>query len=423
MNKITGIPCASGIFFLSVFLPLFSFSQTELGYSSLASNFSDSSAKYAISAYGDGMLNSPVLTNSFFWQFNNKGIVTKEIKDEIAKNLKTDNRAGLDFNYGLYYSQKINSSWLFTINLADRVHLDARFPQDLFHLAFYGNRKFSGDTAILDNTRINYFRYQQIQSGCIKTYDNGYQFGAAVALLKGEENLRMELNRGRLFTAENGEQLVADFGFEMLQSDTASTGFSAFNGWGVGTDFFVRIPLKIKSRTSFVTAEINDLGFIRWNNRSLNLTADTSIEFEGIYVDNIFQLTDSVLQANSPDTLADNIQSATIKGPYYGIVPAYAKIQWALNAEKYYFSSGISYRLNANFTPYIFLNAGYRISRVISAATKIAYGGYGNMTFGLNVHLTFNKFSILLGTNTLEGILAPKYSGGNSGYLCVRKEF
>lgn len=427
-----------------IFFSQFSFSQQEYSFSDFSSYSNDTSG-ISCGFYGDGFLNSPSLNNQFFHQFNNSGYISEEIKNEISQNLRQNNKVGADLNYGIFFSRKIkrNSSdsvlgssapalpiaeerkprWEYFIQISDRAHLDGHFPKDLFDLTFYGNKKFAGDTAVLDNTEINFLRYQQIQTGIIRLSENKNRYGFALSFLKGEENYYIKLNRARLFTEKNGEIIDADFNAEIYQSDTSKKGIEAFHGWGISSDLFGEYFFKIKEHNSLFRVEANDFGFIQWNEKSLVYKADTSINFEGIYISDIFQLNDSVLKAISPDTISQDLQSAQIMGNYLNFLPAILKFTWSMEANKFLFSFGIAHRLNANYSPFTYFKTAYKFSSLFSASSRISYGGYGKVSFGMELDFALKNFILQIGSNNLEGLVFKKYSGGNSGFISLRKEF
>lgn len=405
-----------------VFFPRYCFSQPEFAFSSFSS-FSNDSAKFSAGTFGDAFLNSPSLNNLFFHQFRKGGYLSEEIKDDISGNLRAGNRLGADLGYGVFFSQKIKAGWNYTLQVSDRAHINAQFPKDLFDLGFYGNKKFEGDTAVLDNTDFNYLRYQQIQAGIVSTSGKTIRYGLAISFLKGEENYFAKFNRARLFTEENGERLEADLNGEIHRTDTANKGIDAFHGWGISSDLFAEFAFKIKEHNSLFRAEINDAGAIQWNKKSLVYKADTSIQFEGIYISDIFQLNDSVLKSLSPDTLSEDLLSSQVMKNYVTYLPALIKLGWMLDVDKFLFSFGIAHRLNANYNPFISFKTGYKFSSSFSASSKLSYGGYGKIALGAEVNLALKNFMLLAGTNNLEGLVFPGYSGGNSAFVALRKEF
>ncbi len=387
-------------------------------------------ADFSAGISGDASLNSPDLKNNFFYQFNKNGKITEEGKNLISDKLSTSNRIGADGNYGLFFSQKlncrndsvateseINSSWNYFIRIADRTHFDARFPKDLFDLAFYGNQKFKGDTAFLDNTSLNYLRYQQLQLGIIHSNEKKLSYGISFSLLKGEENYLAQLNRVRFFTDENGEKIALDFRGEGRYTNPSNKGFGAINGWGFSTSLFAGYPIKLIEHNTLVSVEMNDFGFIRWDNKSNFYKADTTLQFSGINISDIFLLNDSVLKSISPDSLTENINSLKTNSKYLSYLPAVLKGSWLVDWNKFSFGLGLAYRIKANYHPYFLLKSGYKISKIVSLSTLFSEGGYGKFGFGVEAALKLKKLSLAAGSNNLEGLVFKNISGGTSGYL------
>ena len=52
---------------------------------------------------------------------------------------------------------------------------------------------------------------------------------------------------------------------------------------------------------------VEDLGFIYWNKNSLDIGSDSTFHYDGIWVDNIFDLNDSLLSNISKDSIINKI--------------------------------------------------------------------------------------------------------------------
>lgn len=427
--KVSLILC---LFFLSV---QHSFSQPEFSFSSL-SEASNDSLKFSTGIYSDIFLNSTV-DNKFTGLLfpsdfllsgaGKKEYITKEFKDQISGKLTSSNRVGGDVGSGLFFLHTFKRdsayTWRYFLSLSDRMHLEATFPKDLFDLAFYGNKRFAGDTAFLDNTFINFLRYQQMQAGIIISTQKGNRYGLTLGFLKGEQNYSLKINRAHLFTSENGESLDVDFSAEINQTDSSNYGIDAFSGWGISSDFFGEFPIQIKEHKSFFRVEANDLGFIKWNKNSLYYNIDTSIHFEGFYFSNILELNDSVLQSISTDTIQAELQAAPQRKIYYSYLPSLMRLSWNWNLEKFFLSAGFFHRINSNYKPLTYLKYGYKFSSWFSAASRVSYGGYGKIGFGIETKFAVKNWSLRLGSSNLEGVIFPEEFGGNSVFFSLRKEF
>ncbi len=68
-----------------------------------------SSSGHSIVAKGSFGLNSNALTNSFYSPFLVGGKITEDLKSDVNARMGGNNTAGFDFDYGIYYKQRIDS--------------------------------------------------------------------------------------------------------------------------------------------------------------------------------------------------------------------------------------------------------------------------------------------------------------------------
>ncbi len=268
----------------------------------------------------------------------------------------------------------------------------------------------------------------------INKNNSGKQYGFGISLLKGEEHLYINARKADLFTEITGDYVDLDMTLKINQSDTANKGLSAFNGWGLSTGLLYQLPYNLSTENSwmgFIRFEINDMGFIRWNYKSLKHSSDTTWRFEGIEIDDILTLEDSILQLTIDSSL-NYYEPILNRGVYATFLPTTLHLSlFQQKNDKLFFTAGIISRIFANYTAYIYLKPGY-ILRLRSAqvlrnkfifTSTFAYGGYGRLNLGLGAQLIAGGFALSIGTNNLEGIIFPKLLGGNSAYLSVRKGF
>ncbi|MFH1319506.1 MAG: DUF5723 family protein [Bacteroidota bacterium] len=174
--------------------------------------------------------------------------------------------------------------------------------------------------------------------------------------------------------------------------------------------------------------EINDLGFIRWNDRSLKYNFDTTYNFQGIVIKNFSELEDSIMQLFS-DSVSESFDSAETTGCYTTILPTLFHFSFFQQKNnRVFFTVGTQFRLLANYNPYFYVKAGRNIfakgggNKCFLSAT-LGYGGYGKINFGIGLQAAFKAFHISIGSNNLEGFILPEYFGGNSAYIGIRKVF
>ena len=379
-------------------------------------------AKYS---YGSSVMNSEFLNKFIFG-----GKIERNHKDKAYQNLSGNNKLGGDLNY--HFNVEIPLDSIFgKKNISLRVgmeiieHMDGQFSDDLFKFTFDGNKQFAGKSIEIGGTNYNYFKYQQINLGLInhKTIDDKLaKEGVIFSIITAQEHKAITVPNGSIFTEELGKEIDVDLNYLYNSSDTANKGIGAFNGFGVSTDLFSEFILKNGDK---VYLGLEDLGFIYWNSNSLEIAADSSFHFEGIVVDNIFDLNDTLLGSISKDSILNNISTTNKQGDYSIALPTALNINYTkeLN-EKWKISVGIYHKILSNYFPLISSNYYYYFNKKFVAKAHISYGGYGKLNTGLAFAKSFSKYiDVFIGTNNLETFIAPASSYSNSGFVGVKAYF
>jgi len=401
----------------------------------LSDRLSTDSSKVAVGSFGEALFNSDGLDNAFLTNFLTGRRIETNDKDRISERLVSSTRAGGDLNLGLFGVAALNgiAGWKpyqlqwYTM-AADRQHIDVRFPPNLFELAFYGNKRFAGDTAFLGDFELNFLRYQEFQLGLITNNGKGRTLGLGLSVIKGEENWQIEVPNTTFFTSETGEFLEVSSQASILRTDTNNRGQTAVNGLGASVNFFYKSHFTLLEHDRLglgtIDFEVNNLGWISWNDQSIGYEIDTTYQFEGIVIDNLQELNDSILQASSPDTLLDDLREKQNRQKYRTTLPTTFSLRIAQEHSKgFSLALGAIVRLQANYAPYLFLSETYRVNRLLSVQGSAGYGGYGRWNAGVQCQLNPGNFRILIGTRHLNGWIAPKEYAGGSLYLTLKTVF
>lgn len=390
--------------------------------------FSDSIATN-VSFYGTFNLGSNI-NNEFVNAFRNSEYLNNTIKDNALSKLNNKNRLGYDFKYGFLVEipfdslfHRENSSLVFGLSNVD--HLDAAFTKDLFQFAFYGNKPFAGKDINLSESNLSIIKYQTFDVGYIsyKTKnDVKLKDGVIFSIIKGQQNTSISIPNGKIFTEELGRNIDIDANYYYNSSDTSQKGIGAFNGYGVSTQFFTQIALKNKAILQF---KVNDLGFIKWNKQSLELSADTSYQYSGIVVNNIFDLNDSLLNDISQDSIINTISTTNTNREYSTALPTRLTIDYIQQLNnRLKMQLGISIRALANYFPLIYSNWYYNISNSFITKAHISYGGYAKLNFGLALGLNLkNKVKTFVGTSNIESLVLPKTTFAQSAFVGLQYYF
>jgi len=384
--------------------------------------FQDTTDRVSFNLVANYSYGSNTLNNEFMSKFLFGGKIEQELKETVYDKLASNNFTGADLNYTLNvlipmdtFFRKSNLSLL--VGVENVEHFDASFTEDLFKFTFDGNKQFAGKAAEISNTNYNAFTYQQVNFGIVSKKVKNKKLareGFVVSLIKAQSHEAITVPRGTIFTEELGKELILDVNYEYNSSDTANTGIMAFNGYGVSTDLFTEFFLKNGDK---IHLAVNDLGFIVFNSNSMDQTADSVYHFEGVEVDNIFDLNDSLLAEISQDSIIGDITEHKNEG-YSIALPTGFNINYSKYFnQKWKLDVGVYYKILANYFPLIYTNTYYYFNESFALKGHVSYGGYGKLNTGIAIAKSFNKsVNIHVGTNNVEAFIAKKSSYANSGF-------
>jgi len=391
--------------------------------------FQDTTKRVSIDLKATYTLGSNFLNNEFLNQFVFGGKIEQNLKDKMYKKLSSRNFAGGDLNYHLNveipidtFFRKTNLSLIVGIENVD--HIDASFTKDAFKFAFDGNKQFAGKTAEVGGTNFNSYTYQQINFGVIshkKKKGRVAREGFVVSLIKAQAHEAITVPRGSIFTEQLGKEFIVDINYEYNSSDTAKTGMMAFNGYGISTDLFTEFFLKNGDKIHLAA---NDLGFIVFNNHSIDQLADSTFHFEGVEINNIFDLNDSLLASISKDSIINSI-TTTKKANYSIALPTAFNIGYTKYFnQRWKLEVGIYYKVLSNYFPLIYTNTYYYFNESLAVKGHLSYGGYGRVNTGLALAKSIqNYFNIFVGTNNIEAFISSGISHANSGFVGIKAYF
>lgn len=394
-----------------------------------ADEFPDSS-KTRIGLMADYDLNSNALTSRFISQFYKGKYLDTDLKNSVSDRVKNTNKVGANINYSVYGVFKIDSIFhkknncLF-FSIKDREHFDARFSKDLFKVGFYGNADYAGRTADFNDFDLSLLRYQQFQIGIVSTRsDTSSRFGIGLSFLKGEQYKSIHAKKAELYTSEDGQTIDLNTSFQVAQSDTATNGLGAFNGYGASVDIYFEAPYKTRIGKSKLRVSVSDIGLIRFNNQSLYVNQDSLFHYSGFTVNSIYQLQDSTFAKTSKDSIIGAI--APLKKQSISVsLPAILNLSFETQLNKHIqLTEGIRYIFNANYDLLFYVKGNFLINNNFAVSATAGYGGYGNFNYGIGAYANFGKgFIVYVGSHNIEGYIAPKKTCGQGAYLSLIKNF
>ena len=419
-------------------------------------DYYNDSSKMTMGILAEYDVNSTAFTNELYYKALNGSFIETETKDRVNKRLSEFNKAGLDLNYGMFFSQRIDSlfgkerkGFHYFIKIANREHANMVFTEDLFKVAMYGNAQFAGDTAKMGSSEFNLLRYQQIEVGIINSFKGSGKYGIGLSFIKGEQFYNSLISRANLYTSQSGDHVDLDLKYSITQSDTSYHGYDAMHGWGMSVDLFYQMSYNIFQSvsvdedpshpsassgsgsgqenetdwTGYLRIEVSDLGFIRWNDKTVQEKIDTMYQFDGLEIQNILQLSDSIFDP-IVDSLKQIYQPKYSQKAYTTVLPTLFHLSvYQENSSGFYISLGTVFRIFANYSPFIYLKAGHTLKEKFRLGGSLEFGGYGKINLGFQAQADVGGFKIGLGTHSLDGFIFPKRTGRNSVYLSVAKRF
>lgn len=393
--------------------------------------FQDSTQRLSFSTEAGYVYGSSVMNNEFINKFIYGGKIDRNIKDNAYSKLSTsNNRIGGDLTFTINATIPFDTLFkktnlALTVGVSHSEHFDAVFTDDLFLLAFDGNKQFAGEEAILSGTNMNYFAYQKVYFGIsaiTKKHGVILSEGFNVGIIKAQEHIALTIPSGSLFTEKDGKFIDLNINYAFNQTDTTNNKLSAFNGYGISTQVYKDFALKNGDKFH---VEINDIGFIRMSKKALEYTANKTFNYDGIEVNSIFEINDSITNTISQDSLLDNIYTSKKQGSYGIALPTTVNISYTKTFnQKWKAEIGVFNRLLTNYFPYIYTNTTYYFSPNFLSQLHLSFGGYGKLNIGLSTAVNINnRVQICIGTNNLNAYIVPKSTFANSSFIGIKALF
>tara|TARA_Y100000589_G_scaffold43565_2_gene36644 strand:+ start:1612 stop:2862 length:1251 start_codon:yes stop_codon:yes gene_type:complete len=365
-----------------------------------------------------GGLASSSIPQEFMNKFIFPGFIDESLKDAASLRMKDENYFGgiLSGNINVMMHDQNKGSKnekIYGFGFGTNLEADLKFSKDLFDLTFYGNKAYANKTLNLNNTSFNSLAYSYVEFSFGQSMINKKMkssIWADLGFLIGHGNTSIDFEKGSLFTEENGDYLEINLSeSSMFLSDTTSTNF--LKGLGAKADLYY----SLQNRNSRLFLSTENIGGIFWRNIA-SAKLDTTLNFEGIEIDNIFQLADSVWsEVGSIDSLISTTNSNTFRK-----IPVDFSAYFRKNLSLIYFDVLARYRLFANYTPYLRTGLNFNF-RNIKPGVTASYGGYSTFNFGINTDIDlFNTLKIQLGTNNILGSIVPNSTSAIDAYIGMR---
>jgi hypothetical protein len=364
-----------------------------------------------ISLEGTWDYNSNVLTNEFVWSLRQGEYLDRALREEVAAGLKGNDRAGNVLTGRLAWTGMPgllgHANWRPLVSVAHHDQVGVRFTDDLFRVTFFGNAAYEDRTAELAPSAHERIRYHTIGLGIT---GQGWKRYLRLDAVLGRELERSTLDHASVYTGIDGTVIRADLEGLFQRSDTAAGAPQQINGAGIALSGAWSLPVQVASWPIQLALSVEDMGFIAWNANALTMRKDTLIAFEGIAVENLFDLSDVLV---GEEQLLDTFGLRYERGPFTTMLPF--RVAFELMATPWadvQLGLAVDQRNLPGYIPLIAAVAYWRACRSVQLGTNLGYGGFGGYRVGLSGRFAFGQHvQLVLATPHVPGL----FMGSNKG--------
>ena len=378
-------------------------------------------------------IESNTLDNNILNKFLFGGTINQELKNIWLSQFRKNNIVNLELNNGINFTKNLSSGDLL-FSIYDKNHINLNINKDLLKLILNGNYEYQEELLSFNSSNLRVTRFQQYKIGYNLRFKKN-QISLAISYLQGNHNINIVVNEGSLFTYTNGESLDLNYNINSFITDTSSYNFLNSNGNGLAIDFSSTINFN-RSKINFY---VDNLGYIKWNRKSINNSIDSTFNFNGITINNFNNLYDSILDYN--DSYSINITDQNIKYKTYitadiGVnfqqkVTLYniKKIMFGINSKwqplldnkKLSFKKIRQGIIESNYKPKIYISTEIPYKN-FSLLCNLNNGGYTKKT-NLDLGIEINrKFTYIIGSKSINQILKTNAKQYFSLYLSIIKD-
>lgn len=403
-------PIITGFLLIVLTTPVFGQQLLLTDPDSLKSLFSQHSVM--ITAHGQVYQQSNAITNSLVNKFINGGHIDNALKNDQELS-DGENLLGGGFQFGfeaMFAPEKLFGSQRYgwSIGLSHHDDLSAMFGRDIFNTVLYGNKSYAGKTADFGNSGMRYQRFQQLNLGL---FDKETLSRVSVGVVNGNQAAFADLDEAGMYTAPNGEYIDLEANGSFAISDTAQPTGLVMNGLGAVVNFEWNIPFAIdreKEKTAFLRIGASNLGFIRWNNKTVNYALDSTYHYEGFLIDDLTGLDNLNDQV---ENVVDSLLPQSSHESRIEATPAWLYMRWFSPVGKqFHYELGLRYKVNGFHLPEASAALFYQPNQRWMVGAKAIYGGYGGYesASALRAGIFLSTF---IGNNLMLNVQSDNISG------------
>ena len=283
--------------------------------------------------------------------------------------------------------------------------LGTRFSKDLFVMAFFGNAGYEDRRAVLGGSAHMSMRYRTVGAGVASRDRRSH---VRLDLVDGRSMNASDLRVADVYTGVDGRTIEADVLGHYWSSDTADQ--RTWKGSGLALSGRWSMRTISEERPVEIAFGVQDLGFIVWNDRSLRLSRDTLITYEGLVVDDVFDLA-GVL--SDGEQLLDTFGLRYEKGAYRSLLPFRAEMEMNITLPNGWYTGFLLQQVNLpGFVPQFSAFGAKRLGGRTLVGAELTAGGFGGIRVGGRVRHRFGgRLWGTLGCSHFPGLATGRTRG------------
>ncbi len=327
-----------------------------------------------------GFFDSNVLYNDLMLALRRSDLISDTVRQRSLEALGDRNRVGQEVEGRVTFTGGGGlfgrAHWKPMISAAYRSLTGSRFTRDAYDLTFFGNSGHENDTLLLAPSALERQTWWTLGAGVLDDRTGSY---LRLDVVLGEALDAVDLDRAEFHTATDGRVLSADVEGRYVRSDTGAAGPGAINGGGLSLSGRIQRPFIASGLTCSWLVEIEDLGFIRWPD-ALALRKDSAAAYEGIEVENVFDVSDVVIgEEELLDTLGGHAGQRVIVRALPVKVIAGVEVRWS---GRWNTRFTLDQRDLPGYMPHAEARTAWRAADDLLLDAGIGAGGFGGLRFG-----------------------------------------
>jgi hypothetical protein len=369
------------------------------------------------SSFADFDFSTAIISNRF---------IDNSVKDRVNSRLfEQSNFVQFGYAAAVQYTWRNDSSLItHQVSLTDKSVTNAELTKGLYRLIMYGNGTEPGFINIgyneLFDTRFRQFNYNIYYKPM-----NNLMVYAGLGLMQGLRYHHAYLAQASMRTYEYGEKIDLRYRLSYAGSQNNTGVFSLhYIGFTIsGGAVFSSNPQKYQAWVGF-----NDISTINTRSDTRLYAASAEKTFEGIEINNLFNITDTTFNNIDTDSLLRFLDVQQIKTGVTDALPFYFHIGYRRNFNRGYMMQILAsyYTTSLYHYPLVNVMIGKRMGRIEPGVTATV-GGYRQAHAGVqlmyNTQIKNNTLGLLIRTSTIDALLIPRQTTAANAAVAIYYSF